>query len=390
MEYPSLRRVAKRALARLTANNYRPLNRIELSRSRTLRNVALLQTQHPGKEIVPVLKGNAYGHGLREMASILNGATCNYLAVDGYFEAATIRDISKQHIIVMGYILPQNVRLLDTKRCSFVVQDIAGLKAFGSLRGPVRIHMEINTGMNRLGLQIEEVPDYLEELKKHPNLHLEGVMTHLADADNERDDAFTHAQVEVFDRQVSRILAAGFNPKLIHIAQTAGSTKAASRYANAIRLGIGLYGVNPLGDKDAKQGHFRDLKPVLELKSTIIKVLDLQKGDKVSYNCTFVAPRAMRVGVLPLGYYEGVPRELSSKGFATVGAHKLPIVGRVCMDHTMIDLGASGLQAGDEVTVLSREPAAPNSVAGLSREHKLFAYTTLTGLSSSVARVIVA
>jgi alanine racemase len=390
MDYPSIRRLAKNALAHLTATEYKPLNRIELSASRCLRNVALLQSQHPDQEIIPVLKGNAYGHGLREMARILNGATCNFVAVDGYFEAATIRDISKHHIIVMGYILPQNVHLLDTKRCSFVVQDIAGLRAFGRLHRPVRVHMEINTGMNRLGLQLEEVPDFLAELKKHPNLKLEGVMTHLADADNERDDDFTQAQVEVFDRQVSRVMAAGFSPKLIHVAQTAGSTKVQSRYANGVRLGIGLYGINPLGGKDKHQGDLRDLKPVLELKSTIIKVLELHKGDKVSYNCTYTAPRTMRVGVLPLGYYEGVPRELSNKGSASVGVRQLPIVGRVCMDHTMVDLGASGLDVGDEVTVIAREATAPNSVAGLQKTLGLFAYTTLTNLSSSVHRTIVA
>lgn len=390
MEYPIFRRVAKNALAHLTATSYQPLNRIELSSSRCLRNVALLQTQHPDHEVIPVLKGNAYGHGLREMAQILNGSTCAYVAVDGYFEAGAIRDISKQHILVLGYILPQNVHLLDTKRCSFVVQDLAGLKAFGRLRRPVRVHLEINTGMNRMGVQLEEIPDFLNELRRHPNLKLEGVMTHLADADNERDDKFTNAQVEVFDRQVSRILAAGFEPKLIHIAQTAGSAKVQSRYANALRLGIGLYGVSPLGSKDSRRGVLRDLKPILELKSTLVKVIDLQKGDKVGYGCTFTAPRAMRLGVLPLGYYEGVPRQLSNKGCVTVGAHRLPIVGMVCMDHTMIDLGESGLKAGDEVTVIARENAGPNSVLGLQREHGLFVYTTLTGLSSSVQRVIVA
>jgi alanine racemase len=390
MDYPMLRRVAKRALAHFTDTNYRTLNRIELSRSRTLRNVALVQAQHPNHEVIPVLKGNAYGHGIREMAEILSGSTCKYIAVDGYFEAAMLRDITKQHLLVMGYILPQNVPLLDVRRCSFVVQDIAGLKAFGRLHQRVRVHMEINTGMNRLGLQLEEIPDFLAELQKHPHLELEGVMTHLADADNEKNDSFTKAQVEVFDRQVSRILAAGYKPRLIHVAQTAGSPKVESRYANALRLGIGLYGINPLGTKDNKRGELRDLKPVLELKSTIIKVLELRKGDKVSYNCTYTAPRPMRVGVLPLGYYEGVPRELSNKGCVTVGVHKLPIVGRVCMDHTVIDLGPSGLDVGAEVTVISREPAAPNSVNGLAKTYGLFAYTTLTGLSGSVKRVTVA
>ena len=371
------------------ARLYRTLNYIELSRSAVLHNVRLVQGSHPSSSIIPVLKSNAYGHGLQEMAFILNGAECPMVAVDGYFEAGSIRRITRHRILVLGYILPENVRLLDTKRCSFVVQDIAGLEAFARLNRRVHIHVELNTGMNRLGLQPDELERYLEVLQLFPSLELEGIMTHLADADNERDDSFTARQVEQFDRQVESVLARGFRPKYIHIAQTAGSTKARSKHANAIRLGIGLYGINPLGPRDAHVSEYAALEPVLALKSTIIKVLNLEKGDRVSYNGTFVAPRPMRIGVLPLGYYEGVPRALSNAGVATHGQDVLPIVGRVCMNHTMIDLGATGLGQGDTVTLISARPSDPNSVARLAREHGLFSYGVLTALSSSVRREIV-
>jgi alanine racemase len=354
-----------------------------------LRNVALIQEQHPNFEIIPVLKGNAYGHGIRETASILRASDCKFIAVDGYFEATKIRDSTTKRILVMGHILPENVRLLDTKRCSFVVQDITGLQAFGELSKPVRVHVELNTGMNRLGLQPGELPAYLNILKKYPKLRLEGIMTHLADADNELDDSFNAKQSALFDKQVERILTAGFRPTTIHIAQTAGSTKTHSRYANAIRLGIGAYGINPLLPGDAHYTDLEALQPVLELKSTIIKVLDLQKGDAVSYNCTFTAPGPMRVGVLPLGFYEGVPRELSNKGCVTYQDVELPILGRVCMDHTVINLKDTGLRVNDEVTVISKDPAQPNSIAGLQLNHNLFTYTTLTGLSSSIRREII-
>lgn len=384
-----LRKYAKKALKRLSANDYRPLNRIELKRQAVIHNVAFFQKQHPGSEIIPVLKANAYGHGLEQVAEILNGAACHFVAVDGYFEAAKIRDITKHRILVLGYILPENVHVLDTKRCSFVVQDVAGLAAFGRLGKPVKIHIELNTGFNRLGLQAEELPEYLEALRKYPNLQLEGVMTHLVDADNELDDSFDVRQQQLFDAQVAQILAAGFRPSLIHIAQTAGSTKIKSIYANAIRLGIGTYGINPLLLRDSHYTDLEKLEPVLELKSTIIKTINLEKGDTVSYNATFTAPKPMRVGVLPLGYYEGVPRELSNKGCAKHNGKELPIVGRVCMNHTMIDLGRTGLKVGDEVTVIGNNPAKPNSIAGLQSKHGLFPYTTMTGLASSVRREIV-
>jgi len=371
------------------AREYQPLNRIELNSSAVLANIRLMQQQHPGQHIMPVLKANAYGHGLEEMAEILNAVSCDYLIVDGYFEAAKIRYFSKHRILVLGYIKPENVNLLDIKRCSFVVQDIAGLEAFGHLHQPVRIHMELNTGMNRLGLQPNEVDQYLSTLKKYHNLELEGIMTHLADADNAVDDNFTEQQVIVFDKQVEYIKSQGFQPNLIHIAQTAGSTKAHSHYANGLRLGIGLYGINPLQPRDPHYSQLIGLQPVLDLKSTIIKTIDLKLGDRVSYNGIFTANEKTRIAVLPLGYYEGIPRELSNTGYVTQGGQILPIVGRVCMNHTMVDLAGSNLKVGDEVTVISANPADPNSVTGLNANFKMFPYSLLTGLSSSIRRVIV-
>jgi len=384
-----LRRFAKQTLQKLRSTDYQTLNWIELSRSRTLHNVSEIQKLHQDWEVIPVLKGNAYGHGLEEMAEILNGADCHFVAVDGYFEAAKIRDITHHRILVMGYILPENMHLLDIKHCSFVVQDIAGLRAFGSLKKPVNIHMELNTGFNRLGLQADEIEEYLRELKKHTNLRLEGIMTHLADADNPDDDAFTRRQVEQFDYLVENILKEGFKPSLIHIAQTAGSTKAASRFANALRLGIGLYGINPLEPGDPHYHELANLQPVLTLKSHIIKVIDLKKGDRVSYNGTFAAPKSMRIGVLPLGYYEGIPRELSNKGYVIAGSKVLPIVGRVCMNHTMAAI-TNKIEMGDEVMIISDNPAHPNSVAQLHLQYGLFHYQVLTSISSSVRRQIVA
>jgi alanine racemase len=384
-----LRKLVKKSLSHLSTNNYQTLNHIELSQTNTLSNVELLASEHPGYSIITVLKANAYGHGLIEMTKILNKAKLSFIAIDGYFEAAKIRDISKHKLLVMGYIKPDNMKLIDTKRCSFVIQDIAGLSALAKLKKPVHVHMELNTGMNRLGLAHHEIPGYLKFLKTHPNLILEGVMTHLADADNERSDSFNDAQVAQFDKTVEEILSAGFSPDYIHIAQTAGSTKANSKYANAIRLGIGLYGINPLSISDAKFSSLNKLKPVLQLQSTIIKCIDLKKGDRVSYNGIFTAPKSMRIGILPLGYYEGIPRELSNKGMVSYASKPLKIVGRVCMNHTMIDITDTNLEVGSEITVLNADKSMPNSVAQISLKYDLFSYTLATGLSSSVRRIVV-
>ena len=156
------------------------------------------------------------------------------------------------------------------------------LKALASLNKPIHIHIELNTGMNRLGLAADELMPYLNELKKYKSLILEGVMTHLADADNEESDDFTKKQTLAFDKLTAAILSEGFKPKYFHIAQTAGSTRVHSKYANTLRIGIGLYGINPLSPKDNHYNELRFLKPVLELRSTVIKVVKLRNGDRVS------------------------------------------------------------------------------------------------------------
>lgn len=372
-----------------SARRYKPLNRVELNQAAVLGNFHIIQSKHPSFSLIPVLKANAYGHGLAEMAQILNKADCDLLAVDGYFEAAKIHYHTRHRVLVLGYIKPENVGLLDTNHCSFVVQDTVGLSAFAKLRRPVRIHIELNTGMNRLGLQPTELNDYLDVLQSYPTLELEGIMTHLADADNKSDNSFTEHQAALFDSQVKYILSKGFKPKYIHIAQTAGSAKVKSLYANAIRLGIGLYGVNPLLQFDPYFDELSKLQPVLELKSTIIKTIDLKPGEKVSYNGIFTAKKAMRIAVLPLGYYEGIPRSLSNIGFISHRNTEFPIVGRICMNHTMIDLLDSDLKVGDEVTIISPDPLKPNSISRISSDNNLFSYSLLTGISDSIRREIV-
>ena len=384
-----LRKLVKSSLNYITSNNYLTLNYIELHSSKVLENVDYIKSINPGFSIMTVLKANAYGHGLLEVAKILNKSDVSFIAVDGYFEAAKVRDISNHKILVMGYVKPENVKLIDIKKCSFVIQDIDGLKAISKINKKVSIHIELNTGMNRLGLNRDELEEYLDYLDNNPKIELGGIMSHLADADNGNSDLFTQNQVELFDSLVEKIMKRGFKPKYIHLAQTAGSTKVKSRYANTIRLGIGLYGINPLSYKDPSYKKLNKLQPILDFKSTIIKSVNLNKGDKVSYNGIFTANKSMRIGILPVGYYEGIPRELSDKGYITVGNKPYKIVGRVCMNHTMIDITDSELDVNSIVTIFSSNPELPNSINKISSNFNLFSYTLVTGISSSVKRVTI-
>jgi alanine racemase len=213
-------------------------------------------------------------------------------------------------------------------------------------------------------------------------------MSHLADSDGV-DPATVDTAVGEFDACVDAVRAAGAHPTILHIAQSAGSIKAKSKYANAFRLGIGLYGINPFPRSHTLHKQLKDLQPALRLVSTITKIIELRKGDKVSYNYTFTAPRAMKVGVLPLGYYEGVNRTLSNAGVVKIGKHFAPIVGRVCMNHTVISLDGIKAKEGQEVLVYSDNPLDKNTIDAIAHAHSLFNYNLPTALSHDVRRVLV-
>jgi alanine racemase len=213
-------------------------------------------------------------------------------------------------------------------------------------------------------------------------------MSHLADSDGP-DPATVHAAVAAFDECVGAVHATGLRPQFVHVAQSAGSLKAESAYANTMRLGIGLYGLNPFGRRHAMSAKLSGLQPALRFISTVTKIIDLQPGDKVSYNYVFTAPHAMKIAVIPVGYYEGINRSLSNKGVVKIGKHFAPIVGRVCMNHTMLNLDGIDAKVGDEVVVYSDDPADKNAIDTIATEHSLFNYNLLTALSPDVRRQLV-
>jgi len=363
-------------------------NLIEVSRSALISNLDLFSTLS-GKSVIPVLKANAYGHGIEQVATALKQKKLTYIAVDGYFEALRVREVSKQPVLIMGAILPQNFSTIRYDNFAFVVQDEATIHALGKTGKKLNIHIECNTGMNRYGASLIEIESLVKLIQSYKNLELEGVMSHLADSDGD-DIKTVETAVDRFDIAVEKILACGTNPKIFHLAQSAGSLKAKSKYANTIRLGIGLYGINPFPVGHKLYGELASkLQPAMRLISTISKVTDLKQGDQVSYNYTFTAPKSMKLGVLPLGYFEGVNRALSNTGTVKINTAFLTIVGRVCMNHSMINLAGSNAKVGDKVVIYSNVSGDPNSIDSIAKQHKLFSYNLLTSLNSDVRRVLV-
>lgn len=368
---------------------FETFNEITVSRTALLHNFDYFASLSPNNHVIPVLKANAYGHGIIEVATILKARQFPYIAVDSFHESLAIREISTQPVLVMGAIKPQNFQHMKFGRTAFVVHDEETIRALGATKRKVLVHIELETGMTRHGVTTQDLPAFLDELRKHKNIVVEGVMTHLADADNSADNAYNQQQTARFDENIAQILQAGFTPKYFHIAQSAGSTKITSKYANAMRIGIALYGVNPLEATDTAHRRMAALSPVLTLTTTITKIQRVTSGETVSYGRTFTAPKSTKIGVVPFGYYEGLPRALSNVGMVQFQKKYLPIAGRVCMNHTMIDIGNSKANVGDVVTLIDNDRSSKVSVEAICQQHGLFSYELLVGLNPTIRRRIV-
>ncbi len=360
------------------------LNVVELDSRALRKNYEYYKKKHPESEICPVLKSNAYGHGLKEIARLCDRFSAPYIVVDSYYEALELKKIGiKTPLLVIGYTHPDNYRYMKLGDISITVLDMQTIEALGALKKKISIHLKIDTGMHRQGVPFDNCQKALHLIKRYKNLQLKGICTHLADADNQESDVFTKKQVEIFKKVLKITEQEGFDIKWKHISATGGAGMIFDDAFNMVRLGLGLYGDSPVDDYDR-------LHPVLRFESTVIDIKKLKKGDCVSYGCTFTAPKDMTIGVVPAGYYEGVDRRLSNKGYIYYKNKPCPIVGTVCMNLTMIDVSSvPDIKKWDKVTIISRKQAQKNSVRAIAEYCKTITYTVWTHIAPTIRRVII-
>ncbi len=362
------------------------LNIIELDSKNLLHNFDFFQEL--AQFVFPVLKANAYGHGVEQVARILEDRDFPYLVFDKYYEYHNYKDAIKQNVLIMGYIEPKDLIKLDFQRVTVVVQSKETIEALGALNSIVKIHLEINTGMNRWGIESCELKEYLDLIESFPNLELEGVMSHLADSDGIELE-YTQQQTKLFDKVIELIIDNGFEPKYIHLGQTAGSIKNTSKFANSIRPGIGLYGINHLENSDKCYTKLNNIKPILTLKSKIIKIIKLKKGESVGYNCIFIAQEDCNIAVVPIGYFEGVSRGLSNIGYVKILNKFYKFAGKICMNISMINLGSDEYPEGTVVEIISNKQNDLNSIDNIAKITNTFHYGLLTSLNQNLTRKII-
>ncbi len=363
------------------------LNRVELFANRLQQNIELLTKKNEGRNLFPVLKSNAYGHGLPEIMRILSSYDFPYIAVDSYYEATQIWKEKQCPVLVLGPNLPENLRHMYWSNLSLAIANRDVLRAAIEMKDRVSIHLALNTGMNREGFQIKDLPEVLHLLQKHSHIHVDGVFSHFADADGETN-SYTTLQEERFTECLDMINRAGFFPKFVHLGNSAGCLKTTDERINAVRPGIALYGFNPLLERDPKHKELSQLQPIIRLVSTVTNIQHVEPGEGVSYNCSFRAKNKMNIGVIPIGYHEALDRKLSNCGYLKYKKKFLPIVGRVCMNLTCFDTNNTDVQVGDEIIVISESTADRNSVKNIAEKTGTIPYEVLTRIDKSIRRTI--
>lgn len=351
----------------------------------------LRQTRHllsPGCDILAVVKADAYGHGSVAITKALAREGVTRFAVATIQEGAQLRDAGIQaQILVMGALPPAQLADLLGYDLTPVIYEstiAAELAArLGARANPYPVHLKVDTGMGRLGLSPDQVLPLLQSSAFQGPLRLEGLMTHLADADN-ADPAYTKIQIERFQTVLAGLRKAGLSVPLIHAANSAAILGHPAAHFNLVRPGIMLYGYStaPLS------GPAATLKPVLSLRSQVAQVRSLEKGDSVSYNRSFVATRPSKIAVLPIGYADGYSRALSNRGQVLVQGRRCPVVGRVCMDMTLVDVtDLPVVRPGDEVVLIGRQGTEAILANDLAAWSGTIPYEVLCGIGPRVPRV---
>lgn len=374
------------SLKRFFLPHLTPLNTIEIARAPLLANMHHLQEIFGGV-VFPVLKSNAYGHGLQQVSTILSKTNCPYICVDSFPEYQIVRRRAQKPVLVMWETNPQNYHLYKYD-ATLAVSSLSTLRVLATMHHPRKIHLFLNTGMHREWLQQPQLTEALHLLTSAKHLHVEWIMSHLACAD-ELDDTLTHQQVALFHAMYAQIINAWFTPYRKHIANSAGISKVHDSLFNASRSGIAMYGYMPVQHNDSHAVQYDRLQPVFRVLTTVVGLQQLQPWESISYGATYTAGQNMQTATLPFGYYEGLPRAVSNQWMVRRQEHYLPVRWRICMNLCSIDTLGYPVQQGDRIEIVGTNPWAPNTIEAIARLSGTISYEILTKFSEKTRRTIV-
>ncbi len=362
----------------------------EINLSALKHNFRELKKCAQGREVLAVVKANAYGHGAVHVARALVSEGASSLGVALVEEGIELRKAGiGVPILCFGGALGAEVSDLQEYGLTPLVFNSEGIEKLASEvrdpTNPLGIHLKVDTGMGRLGILPEQLDEILNLIGQSPSLKLQGVMTHLARAE-EVDASPTEEQWNRFRQIEDRVTQAGFTAPVFHVANSSALIDGELDSTQWVRLGIALYGAYPHPRLREKV----QLQPVMTWKTQIISLKEVPAQTPISYGATFKTARTSRIAVIPLGYADGYSRAFSNRGEMLVRGKKVPVVGRVCMDLTMLDVTeVKGVCLGDEVVVIGEQEGARISAEALAEKIDTIPYDIFCSITARVPRIAV-
>ncbi|HEY3495546.1 MAG TPA: alanine racemase [Polyangiaceae bacterium] len=371
------------------ADAVRP-TRAEVNLANLRHNLRVMQRAAGGKPVWAVLKADGYGHGAKGVARTLERAGASGICVALLEEGVELREAGiRIPILVTGGYYGRAWGELLRHDLTPILHDLGQLEQLAdevrfSRAEPVAAHVKIDTGMSRLGLLPGEIERLADSLAAHPEVRLEGLMTHFACADTGETPSIDE-QLDRFDAATRTLAARGFSPALRHAANSAAVLRSERARLDLVRPGIALFGVEP------QAGLCKELRPVMRVRSEIVALRELPAGASVGYGGTWIARRPSRIATVPMGYADGLVRALSNRGALLVRGRRCPIAGAVSMDMTMIDVTeVEGVRVGDECVALGAQkgPLGEDSIGAseVATDLGTIAWEVLTNVSRRVPR----
>jgi alanine racemase len=335
----------------------------------------------PSTQILVAIKANAYGHGAAKVGGHLETLGVNWFGVATASEALELRKNITTNILIFSPVYKNITELVDYG-IALTIADEHSLEIIkqADLDKTAQVHLKVDTGMGRLGLQWKEAAELAKKIVKTKNVELEGVWTHFAASDDE-DKTFTLGQLENFQNFLGELRKESIQPKLIHTANSAATLAFPESHFDLVRPGIAVYGYHssPVTQKLEPR-----LTPVMTLTAPITFIKKVKAGTPVSYSRMWTAQKDTTIATVRIGYADGYPRLLTNKGEIWVQNQLRPVAGRVCMDQIMIDVGDLDVQLGERVTLFGPEGIDAET---LGNKYGTISYDVLTGIAPRVERV---
>ncbi len=363
---------------------------VEIKKSYLQNNLKQFRKIVGSRQIMAIIKSNAYGHGMLEVAKLCLSAGADWLGVVNLEEALSLRQFKiKAPIFILSYYpFSSNVKKAICQDIDFPIytlpQAIFLAQEGEKVNKIVNIHLKVDTGASRIGIQPEDVSGFIKKISKFKNLNLRGIFTHYADSES-KNQFYANQQTEKFQKIVNQEQV-----PLAHAACSASIINNPNTFFNMVRVGIGLYGLWPSENtkKNANRNSSFNLMPVLSWKTRIIQVKSLPVGTPVGYDRTYITRSKTILAVLPVGYADGYDRRLSNCGSVLINGVSCPIRGRVCMNMTMVDAShVVKVKVGDEVVLIGKQGSNIASADDMAKKIGTINYEVVSRINSSIPRI---